>query len=71
MIFWTVKYTNSQKNKYTNTEYDKMTEIPNIAIAICYIFECVVRENQIKSNQIYQNGEQDKSTVQLSAKSTT
>ena len=34
------KYTNthSQKNKYTNTAYDKMTEIPNI----CYIFEQLV-----------------------------
>ena len=29
---------NSQKHKYTNTAYDKMTEIPNI----CYIFEQLV-----------------------------
>ena len=47
MIFWTVRYTNTQIqihkytntntqiHKYTNTAYDKMTEIPNI----CYIFE--------------------------------
>ena len=28
-------HTNSQKHKYTNTAYDKMTELPNI----CYIFE--------------------------------
>ena len=31
-------HTNSQKHKYTNTAYDKMTKIPNI----CYIFEQLV-----------------------------
>ena len=37
MIFWTLKYANTQIEflKYTNTAYQKVPEIPNI----CYIFE--------------------------------
>ena len=35
MIFWTLKYTNTQIHKYTNTAYDKVPDISNI----CYIFE--------------------------------
>ena len=37
MIFWTLKYANTQIQflKYTNTAYEKVSEIPDI----CYIYE--------------------------------
>ena len=44
MIFWTVKYTNTQIqiHKYINTAYDKVPEIPNI---ICIFEQDVKNDN--------------------------
>ena len=50
MIFWTVRYTNTQIqiHKYTNTACDEVPEIPNM----CYIFE----KPRVQGHQTWYSG---------------
>ena len=53
MIFWTVRYTNTQIqiHKYTNTACDEVPEIPNM----CYIFE----KPRVQGHQTWYSGLSD------------
>ena len=50
MIFWTVRYTNTQIqiHKYTNTACDEVPETPNM----CYIFE----KPRVQGHQTWYSG---------------